>query len=494
MKKTLIYVISALVLITAVYFIFFNKKTNEYSLKLDKVSSGDLTVYVTATGTISAVTTVQVGSQVSGTISKLYADYNSIVKEGQLIAQIDPTNLQQALHDAEATLEKGQSQANESQRSFDRSKALFDKKLESQSDYDASLTTLEMDKATLKQYKAQLERAKINLAYATIYAPISGVVIDRQVSVGQTVAASFSSPTLFTIANDLSKMQVLATVDESDIGKITVGQDASFTVDAFNDTFHGKVSQIRLSAVVISNVVNYTVVIDVPNDDLKLMPGMTATIKILVGKKNNVMRVLNTALRLQPAMDLVDTLKMKELRDAFKKGSNGGSEQMKGSTPIAENSGKKNDLTSDPSAQKVQRDHNNKKPDDLWQQESSMNKKDGRKGQQQKVSGKSKSSSASGTKFGIIQSFPQYQKSSVLPTDQLSRGRVWIKNSSGKLEPVFVKTGLNDGQYTEIITDKLKEGDEIVVGVISNNSTATQATRSPLTGQGGSPQGGGGPR
>lgn len=489
MKKTLIYVVSALILITAVYFIFFNNKEEEYSLKLDKVSTGDITVFVTATGTISAVTTVEVGSQVSGTISKLYADYNSIVKEGQLIAQIDPTNLQQALRDAEASLEKGKAQYNESKRSFDRMKSLFDKKLESQANYDAALTSLEVDKATLKQYQAQLERAKINLSYATIYAPVNGVVIDRKVNIGQTVAASFSSPTLFTIANDLSKMQVLATIDESDIGKISVGQDASFTVDAFNDTFYGKVSQIRLAPVIVSNVVNYTVVVDVPNEDLKLMPGMTATIKILVGKKSNVLRVLNTALRLQPAADLIDTLKIKEARDAFKKGLGNGSAQSKGDMAYAGKSDRRNDMTNNPAGQNVKGSYNKgQKPDGKDQKE--------KRNMKQKGSAASQTASAgSGTKFGIIQRFPQYQKSSVLPTEQVNRGRIWIKNSTGKLEPIFIKTGLNDGQYTEIITDKLKEGDQIVVGVINHSSTpSTQTSNNPLTGQGGQSQRGGGPR
>ena len=269
MKKIIIYAISVLVLIIGSYFLLFNKSEEEYTLRLDKISSGNMTVFVTATGTINAVTTVEVGSQVSGTISKLYADFNSIVKEGQVVAQIDPTNLQQALHDAEASLERVQAQYNESQRSFERIKALYEKKLESQANFDASLTNLEVSKASLKQAMAQLEKAKINLAYATIYAPVNGVVIDRKVNVGQTVAASFSAPTLFTIANDLSKMQVQATVDESDIGKISVGQNATFTVDAYpDDTFSGRVSQIRLAPVIIQNVVNYTVVIDFSNDDL----------------------------------------------------------------------------------------------------------------------------------------------------------------------------------------------------------------------------------
>ena len=483
MKKPIIYVVIALVLIVGVYFLFFNSNKEEFSLRTDKIAEGDITVFVTATGEINAVTIVEVGSQVSGTISRLYADYNSIVKEGQIIAQIDPTNLQQALKDAEANLEKGQAQFNESQRSFERVKGLYDKKLESQATYDLSLTNVEVSRATLKQYQAQLERAKINLAYATIYAPINGVVIDRKVNVGQTVAASLSAPTLFTIANDLSKMQVQATVDESDIGKIAMGQEATFTVDAFTDTFRGIVSQIRLSPVIVSNVVNYTVVVDVANDNLKLMPGMTANIRIMVGKKTSVMKVPNIALRLQPDQSLVDTLKLQEMRDAFS--NRGGQVQQDGNRTMAQ------------TPQGESRGPDNRPQPSGEQQRERGNTIESRQ-QQSDTRVKSEApstpvTSRSDNKFGITQTYPQYQKSSVLPTEEFNRGRIWIKNSSsGKLEPIMVRTGLNDGQFTEVITDNLKVGDEIIIGVISNNPERTSTTQgNPLMG---GPQGGGGPR
>ena len=494
MKKTIIYVIIALALIVAVYFLFFNNNNEDFSLRTDKITEGDITVFVTATGEINAVTIVEVGSQVSGTISKLYADYNSIVKEGQIVAQIDPTNLQQALKDAEANLEKGQAQFNESQRSFERVKGLYDKKLEAQANYDLSLTNVEVSRATLKQYQAQLERAKINLAYATIYAPINGVVIDRKVNVGQTVAASLSAPTLFTIANDLSKMQVQATVDESDIGKIAMGQEATFTVDAFTDTFTGIVSQIRLSPVIVSNVVNYTVVVDVANDNLKLMPGMTANIKIMVGKKTNVMKVSNAALRLQPDQSLIDTLKLNEMRDAL---ARGGQVQRDGNRTIIT-------MNEPPQGDSKSSEDNDKKPQPSGgQQQGEMKVRSEQGGvrvtsaQQSNSQPKSEPipSNRDNSKFGITQTYPQYQKSSVLPTEEFNRGRIWIKNSTGKLEPIFVRTGLNDGQFTEIINDNLKVGDEIIIGVISNNparaSSATQGGN-PLMGGQQRARGGGG--
>jgi HlyD family secretion protein len=492
MKKTIIYIVVALALILAVYFIFFSDNSEEFSLRADKITEGDITVFVTATGEINAVTIVEVGSQISGTVSKLYADYNSIVKEGQIIAQIDPTNLQQTLKDAEANLEKGQAQFSESQRSFERVKGLYDKQLESRATYDLALTNVEVSRATLKQYQAQLERAKINLDYATIYAPINGVVIDRKVNVGQTVAASLSAPTLYTIANDLSKMQVQATVDESDIGKIAMGQEASFTVDAFTDTFSGKVSQIRLSPVIVSNVVNYTVVIDVANDKLKLMPGMTANIKVMVGKKTNVMKVPNIALRLQPEPNLVDTVKLKEMRDNFNR--SGAQVQQDGNRTIT---------TMNVPAEGENKGSSNDKPlQSSGEQQGSRNITDNRQqvemriksAQQEDVKSKTEPqiNKSDNNKFGITQRYPQYQKSSVLPTEEFNRGRIWIKNSNGKLEPIMVRTGLNDGQFTEIITDNLKVGDEIIVGVISNNPAKASASQgNPLMGGQQRPPGGG---
>ena len=314
MKRWLIIGLIVVVAAGAVYTFFFRDDKTKYEFRLDKVSEGDVTMNVTATGTINAVISVDVGTQVSGIIAKLFADFNSVVKEGQVIAQIDPTFLQQAVKDATASLERAKAQYNDSKRILERTKTLFDKNLESQANYDAAVTAFESNQAALKQAEASLDRAKINLAYATIYAPISGVVIDRKVNVGQTVAASFSSPTLYTIANDLQKMQVQATIDETDIGRISVGQEASFTVDAYpEDRFTGTVSQIRLAPVTIQNVVNYTVVIDVDNRDLKLMPGMTASVRILVGSAPKVMRVPNMALRFQPPADLVDSAKVKEM-------------------------------------------------------------------------------------------------------------------------------------------------------------------------------------
>lgn len=272
--------------------------------RLAKVDRGDVAVVISATGTLNAVTTVQVGSQVSGTIAKLYADFNTQVKEGQLLAQLDPTFLQATVNEQKANVDRAMAQVHEADRNFSRTSDLFAKSLVSQADLDAATTSLEAAKAGLAQAQAALERSTVNLHYATIRAPISGVVISRNVDVGQTVAASLQAPTLFTIAQDLRKMKVEASVDEADIGNVRTGQQVTFRVDAFpEEVFSGVVSQIRLAPVITQNVVTYTVIIDVENRDLKLMPGMTATVSIEVAQRQNVLRLPVQATRFIPPAD-----------------------------------------------------------------------------------------------------------------------------------------------------------------------------------------------
>ncbi len=290
----------------------FGRKGDGPQYRTDPVTKGDIQQTVTATGTVNAVTNVQVGTQVSGTIKTLYVDFNSRVKKGQLIAQIDPSTfesqVQQAqanLFSAQANLEKAQTSLTNDKRTFDRNKELFSKKLIAQSDLDTAETTYQTDKAQVDSTKAQIEQAKAaldyakqNLAYTKIVSPVDGVVISRNVDVGQTVAASFQTPTLFAIAQDLTKMQIDTNVAESDIGVVKVGQDVDFTVDAYPDTtFHGKVWQIRQAPIIVQNVVTYDVVIQVDNRDLKLMPGMTANVSIIISTRHDVLRVTNAALR-----------------------------------------------------------------------------------------------------------------------------------------------------------------------------------------------------
>ncbi len=498
--KKIIFIIAGLVIVTlSVYFIFYKGTDKSYNFRFEKADKGNISVYVTATGTVNPVTSIDVGTQVSGIISKLYADFNSIVKAGQVIAQIDPTFLNQAIKDAEANLEHSQSQNDENQRIFQRTKALFDKNLDSQADYDAALSTYEGSKALLKQAQVQLDKAKLNLQYATIYAPIDGVVINRAVSIGQTVAASFSSPTLFTIANDLKKMQVEAIIDESDIGRISIGQPVTFTVDAYpDDEFKGRVSQIRLSPQIVQNVVNYSVIIDVPNDKLKLMPGMTANVKVLIAEKDSVLKVPNLALRFQPPAELIDSAKIKEIRammgDKFKNGRRGrighetnsqNTDAVSNSQQVADNkTGMRDEFRKfgfDRTKIKSIRDSIIAKHGGHMSSEevrSELRKvfektMSAQKGNPKNIS-PSYSSDLSAGKYAIVSLYPQYEKSSYQPYSQVGVGRIWVLNSKGKLDPIFVRTGLNDGRMTEIIGGKIKDGESIVIGAISNSDDAVQ--------------------
>jgi len=271
------------------------------------VDTGTVTATVTATGTLSAVTTVAVGSQVSGIIAKLYVDFNSHVKKGQLLAELDPTPFQEALDQQRANLLKAKSDQRLAEVNLTRQKKLRDLQLIAASDYDTSLAQRDDAAATVKQVEAALKQGETNLTYTKIKAPIDGVVVDRQFNVGQTVAASFQAPTIFSIAQDLTKMQVLTNIDEADVGGIKLGQAASFTVDAYPDqTFRGAVAQIRLSTQTVQNVVTYPVMLDVPNLDGKLMPGMTANVLVPVDVRPNTLRVPNAALRFKP--DAADVL------------------------------------------------------------------------------------------------------------------------------------------------------------------------------------------
>jgi len=282
------------------------------SYRTDPVTIGDIQATVTATGTVNAVTTVLVGTQVSGTIKNLYVDFNSHVKKGQIIAQIDPSTfesqVQQAkanLSLAQANLEKSNTALIDTKRTFERNKELFSKNLIPRSDLDTSETNYESAKSQVNSSKAQIEQAKAsldysqqNLAYTKILSPVDGVVISRNVDIGQTVAASFQTPTLFTIAQDLTKMQIDTNVAESDIGVVKVGQEVEFTVDAYSDTtFKGKVWQKRQAPITVQNVVTYDVVIQVNNRDFKLMPGMTANVSIIITTRRDALRITNAAMR-----------------------------------------------------------------------------------------------------------------------------------------------------------------------------------------------------
>ncbi len=272
-----------------------------------EITRGEMRQVVTATGEIQPLNTVSVGSQVSGTIEKLYVDFNSKVKKGDILLEIEPSVLQASVDEAKASLVSAQSQRNYAKSEYQRNKTLYNEGFISRAEMEQSQTTYEQAEQSVKRMQSQYDRAVTNLGYATITSPVDGTVIAREVDVGQTVAASFQTPNLFKIAEDLSQMQIETSVSEADIGVIKEGQAVTFTVDAYpNQTFDGTVRQIRLSPTTTSNVVVYTVVIDVDNSDLRLMPGMTAFVTIVVTEKHDVFKVQNAALVLRKFDGIVD--------------------------------------------------------------------------------------------------------------------------------------------------------------------------------------------
>ena len=451
MKKRIIFWITILVIIGAAwlgYTYFFKEKEPTAKYRTAQGERGSISAYITANGTVNPVISVLVGSQVSGTIQKLYADYNSEVKKGQLIAQIDPALFHAQVSQAKAKLENSKaavsnaeagiatarsnveaSKANvlkarvtvdDAKRTLDRSQELFHRNLISASDRDTAQTaydsaaalleatqaqqtaaevqvesakaSLESAQAQTRQSEAELELAQVNLDHTKITAPVNGTVISRNVDVGQTVAASLQAPTIFTIAQDLTAMQVDTNVSEADVGRVAVGQEANFTVDAFPQTpFRGKVTEIRNAPVTIQNVVTYDVVIQVRNPDLKLRPGMTANVSILVARKDNVLKIPNAALRFRP--------------DFIKKES--------GSPP--------------PQAQ--------------------------------------------------AESKPSFSGKAKIP-----KFKVWTPVPQGIPVAVEVTTGISDGTYTEVLSGALKEGQEVILESIGSNnkSSNTQPPGPPM--------------
>jgi HlyD family secretion protein len=392
------------------------------------ITRGNLEATVSATGALSAVKTVQVGTQVSGQVSAIYADFNQKVKKGQLLARIDPTLQQQAVQDAQAGVERAQSQLTLSQQQYDREKTLFDAKVITADEFGTAQSTYEVNKANLKSAQIALDKARQNLAYTNIYAPIDGVIVARTVDVGQTVAASLSAPELFLIANDLSQMQILANVDESDIGSIAVGQPVTFTVQAYpNRTFNGAVQQVRLQSTTQDNVVNYTTVISVANPDGKLLPGMTATVQFLTGSAKNALLVPNAALRFRATPDMMAQVGMGQ-RQHTAGASATANPQSGASTGIQGSAGGWNG---------------------------------------QRAAGSSSGSARSGGSPN---------------GGARSGGILWYLDKNGKLAVARVKTGLTDGQTTEITprdSTAVQAGLQVIVGTTST-STASGSSANPL--------------
>ena len=300
-KKLWIAICAAVVVILILWLAIGGKKEEKVTFETEKVQMGDVHTTITATGTIEPVTSVTVGTQVSGIVAHLYVDYNSIVKKGQVIAELDKTNLTSELAAAKANLSSEQSNLDFQQANFNRYQTLYNKGLVSAHDYENARLTYFQAREKVASARQTVAKAQTNLGYATITSPIDGVVLNKAVEEGQTVASSFNTPELFVIAQDLTDMRVIADIDEADIGGVKEGQRVTFTVDAFpDDKFEGRVTQVRQEATTTSNVVTYEVVISAPNADLKLKPGLTANVTIYTMEKNNVMTVSTKALRFTP--------------------------------------------------------------------------------------------------------------------------------------------------------------------------------------------------
>ena len=344
----------------------FSKKESAIIFDTVKVERGDITNTVTATGTIEAITTVEVGTQVSGIIEHIYVDFNDNVKQGQILARLDETSLMAQVEQNQASVDMAQAQLNYQEATYNRLKALYEKNLIAQADYDQALFNYENSKASLSNSKSALDRAKVQLAYATIYSPIDGVVLNRAVEEGQTVAASFNTPEIFTIAKDLTQMEVQTSVDEADIGQVKNGQRVEFTVDAYPDRkFEGSVSQVRFKPVTTNNVVTYTVILSAPNPDKKLMPGMTASATIYVEEKNDVLLLTGKAIRFTP-----DQAYMQKMFAKMKTGGNMPQMSAEGSMPAG---GQMPQMTSDQMPDGIQDMKNNDpKTKTVWVKDEKM--------------------------------------------------------------------------------------------------------------------------
>ena len=464
-----------------------------------KVDHGDIRQVVDATGTINAVTTVQVGSQVSGTISKLFADFNSHVKKGQIVAQIDPSLFEGSLSQTQADLEnaranlaashanteKAKATATQTKADYERNLALTKEGVVSQQALDLAKANADsaqaqvsaaqaqevQARAQVAQKEAAVKVAQTNLNYTTIHAPIDGTVVARNVDVGQTVAASLQAPTLFTIAQDLTKMQVYAKTDESDVGQIRSGQRVTFKVDAYpRDTFSGKVSQVRMNSTVVQNVVTYDTIVDFDNPDLKLFPGMTAYVTIPVASAPNVIKIPNGALRYKP------DLAANELRALYQKygipaeGGGGGQRAAGGAGQRGQGGGTQ---TNAAPSQNAAASGNGAQGQGAG----------GRRGMRPGGGTADEANAASG--------------SSDIQGPKYDTAIIWKLLPDKTIEPVRVKTGITDHTYTELVQElngNIQPGDDLVTGAAQSRSGSSGPPRIGASGPGAGGPGGGGPR
>jgi HlyD family secretion protein len=415
------------------------------------VTRGNLESTVSATGALSAVTTVQVGTQVSGQVAQIYVDFNDRVKKGQLLARIDPTLQQQAVLDAQAGLVRAQADLERSKAEYERNKTLFDQKVLTATEFNTAQYNYTVAQASVKSAQVALDRARKNLSYTEIYAPIDGVVVERNVDVGQTVAASLSAPQLFLIANNLSQMQILASVDESDIGLIHERQDVRFTVQAYpNQTFTGNVRQVRLQSATTENVVNYTVVVSVANPKGTLLPGMTATVEFLTGSAKDALIVPNAALRFRATPEM--------MAEAGVSASGTGAPRT--AADSAAFAARRDSLRAARAASGAS---------GAGQAAGQA----GANGNRAGGTGEARSQVSGGTRGGFAQLW-------------------YLDSTTGKPAVMRVRAGLSDGQNTQVMGPNVKEGMQVIIGTATTTAAPTTTTTSPFQQQRRGPGGPGG--
>jgi HlyD family secretion protein len=451
-------------------------KNEQY--RTEKVDRGVVTMTVTATGTLSAVTTVQIGSQVSGVIARLYADFNSRVTKGQLLAELDPTPFQQQVEQRQADVTKSKVEAANTRINYDRQVRLVKAGLSPQSDLDSARAAYEGANAQVQQSTAALNQSLTSLKYTKIISPIDGVVVDRQYDVGQTVAASFSAPTLFSIAQDMTKMQVQADVDQSDIGRIAVGQTARFTVDSYPDQeFRGRISQMRLNATVSQNVVTYPVIIEVANPDEKLRPKMTANVTIDVASVRDVLRIPNAALRFKP-----DTAVPGAKPATSSAGRNAQSTQTTETAQTTETTQTMQTATTSGGPTPEQRAR--------WRERRQQGGQSG--APTSTMSPEERAARWGGRARGVEGAAGAMGGA---PAARKRPQTVYVLGADNKLKAVEIRTGITDGHYTQVVSGDLKEGDNVVIGLATSKveSNAPPGAGGPMGG-GARPGGGRGGR
>ena len=426
---------------------------------------GDIVQSVTANGGLSAVKNVAVGSQISGTIKEIRADFNSRVKMGEIIAQIDPATYEQNVDQADAELASARASLELADLNNKRATALLKNALIAPAEADKTIADLHQAQAVVRMREASVKKAKVDLERTTIYAPISGMVISRNVDVGQTVAASFSTPTLFQIANDLTKMQIDAMVSEADVGGVEESQPVEFTVDAFpGRQFQGVVKQVRFAPTTNQNVVTYTTVVEVNNDDLKLRPGMTVNASIIIAKRSNVLRIPNAALRFRPVENSSKTNK----------------------TAVAKGGGSNRTATAAMTGDGSKPGSGSASPDERRRRFEQMSP-----GEREAFRERMRARGGEGGPPGASGARRSGRELSTRTVYVLKKSGPSIAKETVVLEPVTVKLGVSDGAYTEVL-EGLKEGDAIVAGVNPPAGTKSASAQPAANPFGGSPFGGGG--